>query len=76
MSHFLVALLLEGLLCIRGLKIGCSYGVTILVVPATFFGVLSQMGAALVLAMLAEPCGRGLFWDSCNSLRFPDTEHF
>jgi hypothetical protein len=62
-GHQISYLLVPPFLGISGLKSSHSYRGTILVVPATFFGVVSQMGAALVLAVLAELCGLGLLWD-------------
>jgi hypothetical protein len=59
MSHLLVAALLEGLLSIGGLNSRSGYGIAILVVLTILVGVVSQMGAALALATLAElfrPC--------------------
>ncbi len=43
-SHLLVAPIFEGLLCITGLMRGRHHGITHLVVPVTFLGVVSQMG--------------------------------
>ncbi len=59
-SHLLVAPLLEGLLHTTRLMSDRGYRITILVVPATFLGVVSQMGANLVLAVLAERRGLAL----------------
>ncbi len=63
-SHLLVAPLLRGLLRITGLTSGCGHGIAHPVIPATFLGVVSQMGPALCLAVLAELVGLALLWDS------------
>ncbi len=67
-SHLLVAPLFEGLLCITGLMSGCSYRIAVLVVPATFLGVVSQMGPTLHLAVLAELCGLAFLRDSFTKI--------
>jgi hypothetical protein len=59
----LVAPLLEGLLSIRELNSGRGYGIVILVILATLVGVVSQMWAPLVLAMLVELCWPCFLWD-------------
>jgi hypothetical protein len=45
-SHLLVAPHFEGLLCITGLMSGRGHGITHPIIPATFLGVVSKMGAA------------------------------
>jgi hypothetical protein len=68
-SHLLVAPFFEGLLCITGLMNGCGHGITHPIVPATFLGVVSQMGATLLsLAILAELCGLALLGDSFTGI--------
>jgi hypothetical protein len=54
---FLVGLLLVGLL-----SVGC-YSLTILVVLATFLGIVGHVGPTVVLAMLAELCGASFLGD-------------
>ncbi len=63
-SHLLVALLFEGLLCITGLMSSRGHGITHSAILATFLGVVPQMETALSLAVLAELCGLALLWDS------------
>ncbi len=46
----------EGLPCFKGLAHCSHHRVAVLVEIAKLIGVVSQMGAALVLAMLAELC--------------------
>jgi hypothetical protein len=55
--------LLEGLLGFNGLDCGRGYGIVILVVLATLVGVVSQVGAALALATLAELHRLSFLWD-------------
>jgi hypothetical protein len=62
-SHLLVAPQFGGRLCTTGLMCRRSHGIAIPVVPATLLGVMSQVGPALCLAMLAELTGLGLLWD-------------
>jgi hypothetical protein len=62
-SHLLVAPFFGGLLCITGLMNSRGHGIDHPVVPATFRGVVSGMGAALSLAVLAELCALALLWD-------------
>jgi hypothetical protein len=67
-SHLLVTPLFRGLLCITGLTSGHGHGIAHPVVPATFLGVVSEMGAAVCLAVLAELCGHALLWDSFTGI--------
>ncbi len=62
-SHLLVVPLFEGLLCFWGLICSRDYRVAILVVLAILIGVVSQMRAALTLAMLAELLRPCFLWD-------------
>jgi hypothetical protein len=56
-------MLLVGLLLVRLLGGGCN-SLPVLVVLATFFGVVGRVGPAIVLAMLAELCGASFLGDS------------
>jgi hypothetical protein len=67
-SHLLVAPFLRGWLCITGLTSGRGYGIAISVIPATLLGVVSHMGPALCLAVLAELVGLALLQDSFTGL--------
>ena len=62
-SHLLVAPLLGEQLRITGRTSGCGHGIAHSVIPATFLDVVSQMGPALCLAVLAEHAGHALLWD-------------
>jgi hypothetical protein len=59
-SHLLVAPLRRGQLCITGLTFGRGHGIAHPTIPATFLGVVSQMGPALCFAVLAELAGLAL----------------
>ncbi len=63
-SHLHVAPLFRGLLGITRLMSGHGHEIAHSVIPATFLGVVSQMGLTLCLAVLAELVGLALLWDS------------
>jgi hypothetical protein len=63
-SHLLVAPRFGGWLRTTGLTPGRGHGITIPVVPATLLGVVSQVGPAFCLAMLAKLAGLALLRDS------------
>jgi hypothetical protein len=73
-KHLLVDPLLKGLLRFRGLTCCHCYGIAILAIIATLVGVVSQMRAALILAMLAKIC-RLCFLGTCSP-GFPGAECF
>ena len=64
MSHLLVAPILSRLLSIVRLTLEQRNGIPISVVPMAFLGIVSQMGPALCLAVLAKLAGSSLLWDS------------
>ncbi len=45
-----------------------GYGIAVFVIPATFLGVVSQMGATIVLAVLAELCWLAILPDSFTGI--------
>jgi hypothetical protein len=59
-SHLLVAPFLSGLLSISGLTLERRNKTPISVIPTTFLGIVSQMGSALCLALLAKLAGPSL----------------
>jgi hypothetical protein len=64
MSHLLVAPLLSRLTCFSGLSLEQRNRIPHSVVPMALFGIVSQMGSALCLAVLAKLVGLTLLWDS------------
>jgi hypothetical protein len=62
-SHLLVAPKFWRWLRTCGLTSGCGHGIAIPVVPAALLGVVSQVGPALCLAVLAKLAGLALLWD-------------
>jgi hypothetical protein len=69
MSNLLVTPFLSRLLSIGGLTLERRNEIPISVVSTAFLGIVSQMGSALCLAVLAKLAGPSLLWD----LQFPRT---